>query len=211
MKREYTVSEKQINLKNFLFMKKPLFYLIAAVTMLLAASCTNQDAGKTSLEKKLNQKMSEMSEVAEIGSVEYTIEKVVKASDDAEWYKLGDRKILFKCTAYLKAGIDMSKFDATKVSINEEQKSIVLTLPKAELLSFNMPPEKAVLAYEKVATFRSNFSASDRNKLLQLGEKDIREDVPNLGILADAEKNASSFFKALLGQLGFEMVTIKFE
>jgi hypothetical protein len=192
-------------------MKKRLFYLIAAVTMLLAVSCTNQDAGKTSLEKKLNQKMSEMSEVAELGSVEYTIEKVVKASDDAEWYKLGDRKILFKCTAYLKAGIDMSKFDATKVSINEEQKSIVLTLPKAELLSFNMPPEKAVLAYEKVATFRSNFSASDRNKLLQLGEKDIREDVPNLGILADAEKNASSFFKALLGQLGFEMVTIKFE
>lgn len=192
-------------------MKKTLFYLIAAVTMLLAVSCTNQDTGKTSLEKKLNQKMSEMSEVAELGSVEYTIEKVVKASDDAEWYKLGDRKILFKCTAYLKAGIDMSKFDATKVSINEEQKSIVLTLPKAELLSFNMPPEKAVLAYEKVATFRSNFSASDRNKLLQLGEKDIREDVPNLGILADAEKNASSFFKALLGQLGFEMVTIKFE
>ena len=192
-------------------MKKPLFYLIAAVTMLLAVSCTNQDAGKTSLEKKLNQKMSEMSEVAELGSVEYTIEKVVKASDDAEWYKLGDRKILFKCTAYLKAGIDMSKFDASKVSINEEQKSIVLTLPKAELLSFNMPPEKAVLAYEKVATFRSNFSASDRNKLLQLGEKDIREDVPNLGILSDAEKNASSFFKALLGQLGFEVVTIKFE
>ena len=192
-------------------MKKTLFYLIAAVTMLLAVSCTNQDTGKTSLEKKLNQKMSEMSEVAELGSVEYTIEKVVKASDDAEWYKLGDRKILFKCTAYLKAGIDMSKFDATKVSINEEQKSIVLTLPKAELLSFNMPPEKAVLAYEKVATFRSNFSASDRNKLLQLGEKDIREDVPNLGILADADKNASSFFKTLLGQLGFEMVTIKFE
>ena len=192
-------------------MKKPLFYLIAAVTMFLAVSCTNQDAGKTSLEKKLNQKMSEMSEVAELGSVEYTIEKVVKASDDAEWYKLGDRKILFKCTAYLKAGIDMSKFDASKVSINEEQKSIVLTLPKAELLSFNMPPEKAVLAYEKVATFRSNFSASDRNKLLQLGEKDIREDVPNLGILSDAEKNASSFFKALLGQLGFEVVTIKFE
>ncbi|MBQ7735387.1 MAG: hypothetical protein IJT61_05575, partial [Bacteroidales bacterium] len=79
-------------------MKKTLFYLIAAVTMLLAVSCTNQDTGKTSLEKKLNQKMSEMSEVAELGSVEYTIEKVVKASDDAEWYKLGDRKILFKCT-----------------------------------------------------------------------------------------------------------------
>lgn len=155
--------------------------------------------------------MSQMSDVAELGSVEYTVTKIVKASDDASWYKIGDRKILFNCTAYLKAGIDMSKFDGSKVQIDEEKKSVVLTLPKAELLAFNIPPEKAVLAYENVSIFRSNFTAADRNHLLQLGEKNIREDVPHLGILKDAEKNASDFFKALLGQLGFEMITVKFE
>ncbi len=192
-------------------MKKITSVIIATVIVLLCASCSKQVIEEISLEQKLSEKMSQMSDVAELGSVEYTVTKVVKASDDKSWYKVGDRKILFDCTAYLKAGIDMSKFDATKVQVNEEKKSVVVTLPKAELLAFNMPPEKAKLVYENVSTFRSNFSAADRNHLLQLGEKNIREDVPNLGILKDAEKNASDFFKALLGQLGFEIITVKFE
>lgn len=179
---------------------------------LLAVSCTTEDpAPEISLGQKLNQKMSEMTEVAELGSVEYTITKVVKASDDKSWYKVGERKILFNCTAYLKAGIDMGQFDASKLEVNEETKSVVMVLPHAKLLAFNMPPDKTVLAYENVSTFRSNFSAADRNRLLALGEKDIKDDVPNLGILEDAEKNAASFFRSLLGQLGFEQVTVTFE
>lgn len=174
------------------------------------AGKVNQEPTVT-LEQKLSQKMAEMTEVAELGSVEYTVTKVVKASDDPSWYKVGDRKILFNCTAYLKAGIDLNKLDMTKVVVDEEKKSVVLTLPKAELLSLNMPPDKSTLAYENIATFRSKFTTAEKNRLLQLGEKSIRNDVPNLGILADAEKNTSSFFKSLLAQLGFEIITIKFE
>ena len=191
-------------------MKKYLFTMVAVAALLLV-SCSKNQIPEISLEKKLNQKLSEMTEVAELGSVEYTVTKVVKASDDAAWYKLGDRKILFKCTAYLKAGIDLNKLDASKILIDEEKKSVVITLPKAELLALNMPPDKSVLAYENVATFRSNFSAKDKNHLLQLGEQSILDEVPNLGILDDAQKNASSFFKSLLSQLGFELVTVKFE
>lgn len=184
---------------------------MTVLLVLSCVSCNKQVTETLTLEQKLDQKLSQMSDVAELGSVEYTVTKVVKASDDKSWYKIGNRKILFKCTAYLKAGIDMSKFDASKIQINEEKKSIVITLPKSELLALNMPPEKAVLAYENVSTFRSKFSAAERNHLLQLGEKNIREDVSNLGILEDAQKNASSFYKALLNQLGFEIVTVKFE
>lgn len=174
------------------------------------AGKVNQEPTVT-LEQKLSQKMAEMTEVAELGSVEYTVTKVVKASDDPSWYKVGDRKILFNCTAYLKAGIDLNKIDMTKVVVDEEKKSVVLTLPKAELLSLNMPPDKSTLVYENIATFRSKFTTAEKNRLLQLGEKSIRNDVTNLGILADAEKNTSSFFKSLLAQLGFEIITIKFE
>ena len=191
-------------------MKKYLFAAIAFAALLLV-SCNKETIPQISLEQKLNQKLSEMTEVAELGSVEYTVTKVVKASDDVKWYKVGDRKILFKCTAYLKAGIDLGKLDASKIMVDEAKKSVVITLPKAELLALNMPPDKSVLAYENVATFRSNFSSKEKNHLLQLGEKSIREDVPNLGILSDAEKNASSFFKSLLSQLGFEIITVKFE
>lgn len=184
---------------------------MVAVVAILLVSCSKEQAPEISLEKKLSQKLSEITEVAELGSVEYTVTKVVKASDDESWYKIGDRKILFKCTAYLKAGIDLKKFDASKIVINEEKKSVVITLPKAELLALNMPPDKSVLAYENVGTFRSRFSAADKNRLLQLGEQSIRDEVPNLGILDDAQKNADSFFKSLLTQLGFELVSVKFE
>lgn len=199
-------------------MKKILFLMFLSAFLFI--SCDNYSlrlAGKVNqeptvtLEQKLSQKMAEMTEVAELGSVEYTVTKVVKASDDPSWYKVGDRKILFNCTAYLKAGIDLNKIDMTKVVVDEEKKSVVLTLPKAELLSLNMPPDKSTLVYENIATFRSKFTTAEKNRLLQLGEKSIRNDVTNLGILADAEKNTSSFFKSLLAQLGFEIITIKFE
>lgn len=199
-------------------MKKILFLMFLSAFLFI--SCDNYSlrlAGKVNqeptvtLEQKLSQKMAEMTEVAELGSVEYTVTKVVKASDDPSWYKVGDRKILFNCTAYLKAGIDLNKLDMSKVVVDEEKKSVVLTLPKAELLSLNMPPDKSTLVYENIATFRSKFTTAEKNRLLQLGEKSIRNDVTNLGILADAEKNTSSFFKSLLAQLGFEIITIKFE
>ena len=45
------------------------------------AGKVNQEPTVT-LEQKLSQKMAEMTEVAELGSVEYTVTKVVKATDD---------------------------------------------------------------------------------------------------------------------------------
>ena len=51
-----------------------------------------------------------------------------------------------------------------------------------------------VLEYSSVSFFRSSFSAEERNELLKQGEADIIADVGNMGILADAESNASDFF-----------------
>lgn len=190
-------------------MKKLL--LITCVLFSVCVSCDKKDALKElTLREKMNAKVTELTAMNELGTVEYKVTKVVKASDDAKWYQFGDRKILFQCTAYLKAGIDLNKFDPDKVKINESEKSVVVVLPKAELLSFNMPPDEAKLAYEKVALTRFNFTAQERNLLLRQGEEDIRKDVPRMGILQDAEKNASSFFKSLLSQMGFKSVTVKF-
>ena len=45
---------------------------------------------------------------------------------------------------------------------------------------------------------------------MRLGEKDIRDDVPNLGILDDAEQNVKEIFTALLSQMGFQFININF-
>jgi hypothetical protein len=162
------------------------------------------------LEDAMRQQMQTLDGMSELGTVEYTITKIVKANDNAI-YKVGERKILFSCTATMKAGIDLAEFNADDVVINNSEKSITVTLPKPKVLAFNMPAEKAKLEYEKVSGMRFEFTPEERNNLLKQGEESILADAENLGVLKDAEENAKVFFEALLIRAGFESVNLKFE
>lgn len=178
----------------------------SVLTLIVASAILFSGCGK-SLEDRAKEKFSTLTEMAEIGTVEYTISKIIKASD-SKFYTIGDRKILFSCSATMKAGVDMTNFSAEQVVIKD--KEITINLPKPRVLSFNMPPEKAKLEYEKVGALRFDFTAEDRNNLLRQGEEDILADAPNLGILEDAEMNARMFFEALLSQVGFEKINVEF-
>ena len=152
-----------------------------------------------------------MTEMAELGTVEYTISKIVKCSDDAAFYKFGDRKILFSCHATMKAGIDLADFTAEDVKLDKKSNSIHVQLPQPKVLSFNMPLDEAKLEYESVSTLRSDFTTEDRINFLKQGEENILADVANLGILQDAEKNATLFFESLFASLGLKEVKITFK
>ena len=174
---------------------------ICSLSLLMLFGCSFQ-------EDMLKQRVQSMAETAELGTVEYIVKKIVKTNDE-QWYSVGDRKILFQSTAYLKAGVDLGDFTTDNIHI--EGKNVTVTLPHAKLLSFNMPAEETQTVFENYGFFRSRFSADEQNHILQLGEKDIREDVPNLGILQDAEQNVKDVFTAMLSQMGFESVNVKFE
>lgn len=180
---------------------KKLTYPVLALTLFMLTGCSAK-------EKQIEQRVQRMAEAAELGTVEYKVKKIVKTNDN-QWYSVGDRKILFQSTAYLKAGVKLDGFTADKVKING--KDVTVTLPHAELLSFNMPAEETETVFENYGFFRSSFSAEEQNHILELGEKDIREDVPNLGILQDAEQNVSDIFTAMLNQMGFQNISINFE
>ena len=90
-----------------------------------------------SKEEIVQQKIQSLTEMAELGTVEYTVKKIIKCNNDEYWYKYGERKILFSSIAYLKAGIDMSGFTADNIVVDNETNSITATLPKAKLLSMN--------------------------------------------------------------------------
>lgn len=184
--------------------------LTVAFAGLLLSACQKSQEGDVSLSAEVSSKMSELSSAGELSTTEYTISKIVKAND-CDWYTVGDRKILFNCNAYLEAGIDMKEYDASKTVVDEDKKSITLALPKAKLLSMNMPYEETKLAYEKVDVIRASFTAEDRNELLKQGEADIREGLEGYGMLEDAEQNARTFFTAMLSQMGFKQINIKFE
>lgn len=172
---------------------------------ILFMSCQNDKSNS-----RLLQSSKELTQLTELGTVEYVVTKMIKADDNTDWYKIGDRKILFSCKAYLKAGIDMSRFGEKNIEINTVDSTITVTLPKPTLISFNMKPEDIQLVYEKKAITRFAFTNAERDVIMSQGEKSIKDDVPNIGILADAETSARDFLQAMLAQAKFKNITINF-
>ena len=161
--------------------------------------------------RQLEEQAGKITSLTELGTVEYVISKIVKADDNATWYKFGDRKILFNCKAILKAGINLGSMTENDIKPDFDDKAISIILPKATLLSLNMKPEDITLVYEKTAITRSVFSNKERDAVLAQGEKDILESVPTMGILTDAEDNAKSFLESFLKQAGYTKINVEFK
>ncbi len=186
-------------------------YLALAAMVSAFVSCSDPDEGRnpyTSIYEKMGTQ-----EVAEFGTVQYTVGKVVRTSDLPQGFldnfKIGDRKALIRCSATLKAGIDLSSGNY-KVSVNGRQ--VVLQLPHAKIFEpINMDLDKVYLDYVKVGMLRSNISNQEYLQYLQEGERQILAD-ENLKtqIIKQAEANAQPMFHSMLKNLGFEAVKIEF-
>lgn len=176
---------------------------------------------KLSLKQRANQTVNSLMSVSELSTVEYIVKKIVKATDenykllgiDTNIKKKGDRKILYTCTVYLKAGIDLSKYDPSETVIDEINKTITLSLPHAQLISYNMPSDERHKVYDKVDSYllRKPFKATEINNLFIQAENNIVNDITKMGILKEAERNIMNFFELPLKQLGFQIVNFKFK
>ena len=89
-------------------MKKKFIFLLLGAGLLFG-SCTSQD-------EKLDEALSKAVACAELGTVEYTITKLIITDDDA-FFKFGDRKIIFSCRTTMKAGIDLKEFTKEDVKV----------------------------------------------------------------------------------------------
>jgi hypothetical protein len=147
-------------------------------------------------------------EMSDLATVEYTVTKIIKASDNKTWFKIGDRKILMSCEAHIKAGIDMSGISQNNFKIAD--KNIEVTLPEPKVISLSMPPESIKTEYEEIGVFRDKFTAADRDALAAQAERQIRNSVDSLGVLNQAKVNTSMFVTKFLKRLGYENVVINY-
>lgn len=176
------------------------------VVTLLTVSCSKTDVGSGWLNK--------MKQAAELSTVQYTVQKVVSNNDES-WRIFGDRKILFSFKAVIKAGIDMEKFDATKVRVVEsrrdKKKKIWLELPQPRILSYNIRPDDVKQLYSEVSLLRTEYSNEERDAIVTKGEMELKMDRELTEmILRDARLNAEVFMKMLLLRNGFTDVYISF-
>lgn len=182
---------------------KPLFLIFFCFALLV--SC-----GKKQQQPDLSQLILSLKETGELVTTQYTLTKVIRASDDQTWYKIGDRKILINCEANLKAGISLQNITSDNFK-RENDSNISIKLPRAQFFSLSIPPDKIQVAYQEVGAFRQPFTAAEREQLVAQAEPQIRSLVASLGILQTAESNASVFIQHLFQQAGFKQVTIIYQ
>lgn len=148
----------------------------------------------------------QLQDLSELATVEFVVSKVVKVNDVPDWYKYGERKLLISCKARIKAGINMGEIGEDDMVISG--KSIELKIPHARVISLNMDPESIREEYSKTGFFRSGFSNEDRYAFLVQAEEQIRESIPEMGVLSKANAHAVLFFESWLRVMGFEQVDV---
>jgi hypothetical protein len=146
-----------------------------------------------------------LKDLSELITVEYRVKKLVSARD-IRWY--GDRQILIETAAVLKAGIDLSRFDAR--NIEQHGDAVTITLPRAELMQFNMQPRNMHEIYNQSGLLRSDFSNEEKDVILRQGEADIRARVNDMGVLRRAEANARVLLESWVHRSGFRDIRIRF-
>lgn len=180
--------------------------ILLSILPLVLLACNKQQAENINWQQKLKQ-------ASELGTVQYTVEKVISADDDS-FSTFGNRKILFSFKAVIKAGVDMAKFNANNCVITEDKehrKSINVVLPSPEILTYNINPDDVKLLYSEITGFRHEFTSKERDEILTKGELDLKQDKElERAILRDAEQNARTFFEMLLKQSDFSNVSVSF-
>ena len=187
--------------------KKIVIWLVVLIPAMLLSSCNRQE-DESAWQQRIRQ-------VSELGTVQYTVQKVVSNSDET-WQIFGNRKILFSFKAVIKAGINMDKFDTESVRISVDKKhktkSISLVLPQPEVLSYNIRPDDVEMIYSQVSFLRTEYTNEERNAIETKGEMELKEDKELTEmILKDARQNAAMFMEMLLHNNGFTNVTITFK
>lgn len=169
------------------------------ISVLLLSACSKPEEA----EINANKVIESVKAMAKLGTTEYTFNKVV-AGQDNQW--IGSRKFIMTCKAHVIAGIDASQIQFTDVKPKE--KSIKLTIPAVELITFDLPSDEFTITDEEVDTFRKDFTNQEWEKIQQKAEKAIREDLKKYNIKVETEKNAKLFLDRLLRSAGFIVIEI---
>lgn len=174
---------------------------------LLSWSCSDSSTEDVQKKDKLSSLQYEMFDIAELGSVEYTIKQIIS---DKQTNMRGQKSILFGWVAYVKAGIDLNGFSEDDVEVNDIEETVCVTLPHAKILSVNIPSDSIKEIYHHESVLRSKgYDAEERNEVLIKGQVKLDSIIQTLDVLSEAEANTKQLFEDMLVRKGFERQNVK--
>ncbi|KIL52741.1 DUF4230 domain-containing protein [Jeotgalibacillus campisalis] len=120
------------------------------------------------------------------------------------------RRILLIVPGTVLAGVDLESIDEKDVELNEEAKTIQITIPRASFLQEPAVDMQNIQAFSVEGMFRSNVNWEEGFEIVSEAQILIKEEAKEQGILNQAEKNAEQVLKQFFEYAGYE-ATIVFD
>ncbi|MCU9613353.1 DUF4230 domain-containing protein [Caldibacillus lycopersici] len=108
------------------------------------------------------------------------------------------------------AGVDLSMLTEKDISVNEETKTIHLTLPSAEILQQPSLYFDEAQIYSSEGLLRGEASIEEGYAIAELASNQIINEATEQGLLESAEQQAKVVLDKFMGTLGYK-VTIEFQ
>lgn len=156
---------------------------------------------------------SQTAEISELATAEYMFTDAAKVSDSKQiknWnIPFTQKSFIMKWNGTIKAGLDLEKIG---VQVEEAEKKIIITLPNAEILSYEIDQDSVEVLDEKNNIF-NRISINDKVQFDASCEEAMKERAIESGILEKALKYAENIIGQLLRRDGTvsEAYSIEFE
>ena len=151
-------------------------------------------------------------EIRHVNRMEFAslaVTKTVK-TERTDWYKVGKRIAVYSYDTHLKAFIDMNLLAPEDLSFDEENKTVVVTLPpvQIEIAGRDMEMRKE---YENVGMFRTEISSQERAKMKEKANEELMMELKGnpeykQRLEHTARQKARSYFETLFRNAGYHSV-----
>jgi len=147
------------------------------------------------------------------------LQVIVDIEEDANLLPdfLKGERTLFVAAGTVDAGVDFGRLRRGAVRVSEDRRSATITLPAARLYEARVDPDRSRVydrdrgLFDRLQSVFEDSPTSDQ-ELFVLSERKLLEAArADPGLLRTAERNTREMLQGLLGGLGFERVTVRFE
>lgn len=141
---------------------------------------------------------SEINEIGELATMEYLFTDAAEFTDSKQiknWnIPFTEKSFILKWDGVIKAGV---KLDLVSIEVNEDEKKIVVSVPAAEILSYQIDSESVEVLDEQDNIF-NNITVDDKIKFDAATEEAMKERAIENGLLEKAQENAEDILLRLL-------------
>lgn len=152
--------------------------------------------------------VKEIQQLNELVTVRHVIVSDIEVRQERGVFR-SEEKIALLLRGVVEAGVELNLLTTADVQIDDERRSVTLTLPPPAILKCYVD-DQHTRVLERTKPWFVSYDATLDQSARQSGLAKIRKDALEMGILEQARKNAETSCRQLLGLFGFERITIQF-